>query len=186
MDQNSIETQVFLMLFFGIFQLLGAIFLGLGVRQMIAGESNGVGQVFIGTIFGGVGLLFSALFMYQMNTWGFPAGAMITFGVALTTMFAPQELLTRFGASILMIGIGGIVALMGALVLIAAWRTRQEILFGILFGGCWGSVGLMFLLTGLGALVRGKPLRFKQTGSGSYTIEQDKDSATKPSRRQKD
>lgn len=187
MDPNNIETQIFLMLFFGVFQVLGAVFLGLGVRQMIAGESSGVGHVFIGAMFGGVGTLFSAVFMYQINSWGFPVGLLVTFFVTLVTMFAPQEFLTRFGASVMLVGIGGFAVFVAGMVLTSALRAAQDIWFAVIFGVCWGGVGLSLLLSGLGALLRGKPLRFKQTGPGSYTIESDEDLATnKLSKRKKD
>lgn len=187
MDPNNIETQIFLVLFFGVFQVLGAVFLGWGVRQMIAGESSGVGQVFIGAMFAGVGTLFSAVFMYQINAWGFPVGLLATFFVTLVTMFAPQELLTRFGASVMLVGIGGFAVFVAGMVLMSALRAAQDIWFAVIFGVCWGGVGLGFLLTGLGALWRGKSLRFKQTGPGSYTIEPAEESPTnKLSRRKKD
>ncbi len=185
MDQNSPAFQVFLMLFFGVFQVIGAVFVGLGVRQMLRGESAGTGQIFFGAIFAGAGTLFSGVFMHELNAWGFPVGVMTTCLVALGVIFSPEEILQRFGASVGVIALGGFATLVGGAVLIGTLRAQEEILFGILFGGCWGSVGLGFLLTGVNALVRGKPLRFKEKGPGKYEVVVDEDEFSKDPKRKK-
>ncbi len=171
-DQNSWVFQIILMLFFGVFQTLGAVFVGLGVRQLLEGEAGG-GSIFMGAIFAGAGTLFSAVFMHELNTWAFPISVMFTFLVALSTIILPKEILERFGAIAFTIAIGGFATFVGGAVLIGTLRAQQEVLFGILFGGCWGSVGLGFLLTGVSALLRGKRLRFKQTSPGKYEIAED-------------
>lgn len=173
-DQNSLALQIFLMLFFGVFQTLGAVFVGLGVRDLLEGEAGG-GSIFFGAIFAGTGTLFSAVFMHELNTWAFPVGVMWTFFVTLSIIILPKEILQRYGAIAATIAIGGFGTLVGGGVLIGTLRAQEEILFGILFGGCWGSVGLGFLLTGVSALLRGKPLRFKQKRPGSYEITEDEE-----------
>lgn len=186
MDQNSLVSQIFLMLFFGVFQVLGAAFIGLGVRQLLQGQPEGIGQIFAGGMFAGVGTLFSVVFMHEINPWSIRAGIAIVFIVVLGVTFATDELLQRFGAIATVIGIGSVGAIMGGIVLLETMRMQQEIVFGLLFGGCWGFVGLGFLLTGLGALLRGKPLRFRQKGAGTYEIVLDEtDEEPDPSRRKK-
>lgn len=176
-DQNSLMFQIILMLFFGVFQTLGAVFVGLGVRHLLEGESGG-GAIFFGAIFAGAGTLFSAVFMHELNSWAFPVGVMFTFSVALSTIILPKEILERFGTIAFMIAIGGFATFVGGAVLIGTLRAQQEILFGLLFGGCWGSVGLGFLLTGVNALLRGKRLRFKQKRPGKYEIVEDEGERT--------
>lgn len=158
------------MLFFGVFQTLGAVFVGLGVRQMLEGDSGGKSQIFVGAIFAGTGTLFSALFMRELNAWAFPVSVMFTVFIALSTIILPKEILERFGAIAASMAIGGFGMLMGGAVLIGTLQAQQDILFGILFAGCWGSVGFAFFLTGLGALLQGKRLRFKQNSPGKYEI----------------
>lgn len=69
--------------------------------------------------------------------------------------------------------------LIGGAVLIGTLRAQEEVLFGVLFGGCWGSAGFVFFATGLGALLQGKRLRFKQKRPGSYElVEDEKDNKT--------
>lgn len=173
-DQNSLVFQIFLMLFFGVFQTLGAVFVGLGVRDLLEGEPGG-GSIFFGAVFAGTGTLFSAVFMHGLNTWAFPVGVMFTFFITLGVIFSPKEILQRYGAITAVIALGGFATLVGGGVLIGTLRAQEEILFGILFGGCWGTVGLGFLLTGVSALLRGKRLHFKPKGSGKYEIVEDEE-----------
>ena len=174
MDPNSLVFQIFMMLFFGVFQTLGAVYVGLGVRQLLEGESGG-GSIFFGAMFAGAGTLFSAVFMRELNAWSFPVGVMFTVFIALSTIILPKEILQRYGAIAFTIAIGGFGTLVGGAVLIGTLRAQEEILFGILFGGCWGFVGLGFFLTGVSALVRGKRLRFKQKRPGSYELAEDEE-----------
>jgi hypothetical protein len=83
MDQNSLVSKIFLMLFFGVFQVLGAAFIGLGVRQLLQGQPEGIGQIFAGGMFAGVGTLFSVVFMHEINPWSIRAGIAIVFIVVL-------------------------------------------------------------------------------------------------------
>lgn len=106
MDPNNLAFQVFMTLFFGVFQTLGAVFVGLGVRQMLEGEPGGGGQIFFGGIFAGAGTLFSAVFMHELNSWAFPVGVMFTFFIALSTIILPKEILERFGAIAAAMAIG--------------------------------------------------------------------------------
>lgn len=161
---------LFLFLFCAVFQTLGAAFIGLGVRAMLNGETGNGGQILFGAIFAGAGTLFSFAMTREFNAWGFPIGVMWTFLVILGTIFTPQEILARFGASVTTIALGSFAALVGGAVLIGTIRAQEEILFGILFGGCWSVVGWSLALTGIGALLRGKPLRFKRKRAGEYEI----------------
>ncbi len=188
---SDLEGQFFVTFLCGAAQLVGGVYLGLGIKQLLARQPHAFAGIGLGMFWGGVPTLMSALFLFNSNRGLFALGVALWLGVALLRVIVPDGLIASIGSgTIVAVVIGLAVTPVGVLVLIESIRRNQEVLFGILFGGCWSFVGFGFLSAGLGALLRGKPLHLRPDGRGGNTLvstdELDaEDSAPKPKRKKK-
>ena len=162
--------QIFITLFFGVFVAWGGIMLGSGVRAWRAGQQGGGASMRIGVLIGGVTLLVGSAVLSQANNWSATV-LWIAFPIlVLGSAFIPQQTLSELGAgTFVAIGLGAVVTTMGALVAREAFNN-SDVLFGLAWAGCAGFVGLGFLLTGIGALLRGQRLVMKQKAPGEYEL----------------
>lgn len=159
-----------MVIFFGLFEAVGGISIGMGVRDMIAGSSKNLGSVFAGALFGGAALLMSGLMLRPLNLWLFVLGVLVFLAAFAARVLVPQEVVDRIGAGTLVaLGIGIAVLPVGGVVGVEAFRN-DDALFGMVFGGCTTLVGGSFFLTGVGALLRGKPLILRTIRQGEMEI----------------
>ena len=170
-------------LFFALFQLIGGVAFGAGLRQLYAGftASDGAaraaglkqarGLLLTGLLFGGIVTAVSALAFLRSDSRLFLVGAGLLVAAVLGSALLPRFMLQELGAGTLTaIGIGLLVAPMAVLVAVEGFR-KGDPGFGLVWGGCAGFVGLTFLLGGLQALLSGKALVLVQTSPGSYQVE---------------
>ena len=170
-------------LVFALFQLLGGVAFGAGLRQLYAAitasdaEARSAalpqarGLLLTGLVFGGIGTAVSALVFLRTDSRLFLVGAGLLAAAVLGSALLPRSMLQELGAGTLAsIGIGVLVVPLAALVAMEGFRNGDPG-FGLLWGGCAGFVGLTFLLGGLQALLSGKALVLVQTSPGSYQVE---------------
>jgi len=169
-------------LFFALFQLLGGVSIGAGLRQLLAAIrdadaearaaalSPALRSLFFGVLSGGIVTAVSALAFAASARPLFLAGLAVLLSAILGSALLPRSVLQELGAGTLAgIGIGLLVVPMAVLVAIEGFRNGDPV-FGLIWGGCAGFVGLVFLLSGLQALLSGKALVLRQTAPGSYTV----------------
>ena len=170
-------------LFFALFQLIGGVAFGAGLRQLYAAvtvfdaEARGAGLtqarglLVTGLAFGGIVTVVSALAFARSDSRLFLIGVGLLAVAVLGSALLPRFMLQELGAGTLAaIGIGVLVVPMAVLVAIEGFRNGDPG-FGLVWGGCAGFVGLTFLLGGLQALLSGKALVLAQTSPGSYQLE---------------
>ena len=98
-----------------------------------------------------------------------------------TRLLVPQDFVDRLGAGTLVsLGIGVVAVPIGLLVGIQSFH-QDEPLFGLLFGGCWTVIGAAFFMTGISALVHGKPLVIRYGKPGEMEIVPADEPAAAPS-----
>lgn len=168
--------QAITVVFFGVFQAFGGAWVGAGARGLFERVPKAVGMIGAGIVFAGVATLMSAVFLIPINPWLFYAGLGIFALAALGGAFFSRDYLEEIGiGTIIAIGLGGAAAAIGVLVAAKGLREWQnlaleDVLFGILFSGCWVTVGLAFFITGLSALLRGKGLGLRPARDGSMEL----------------
>src|SRR5438067_1454030 len=125
-----------LVLFFGVFQLMGGVALGSGARHgfaaMAAGTDaearsahvrQGCGALMFGVLFGGAALLMEAVSLAPISRWFLVAGGLVFALAALGSAFIPQQTLAELGAGTLTaIGLGLVALPMGVLVALEGFR----------------------------------------------------------------
>ena len=169
-SQTSLFMQIFIMLFFGVFVAWGGLTLGNGIRLWRARAPGSGASMRLGALIAGTILLTGSAVLSQANNWSATV-LWVAFPIlVLGSAFIPQQTLGELGAgTFIAIGLGVVVTTMSALVVREAFN-HSDVLFGLLWGGCAGFVGLGFLSSGLMALLRGKTLALKQTDAGQYEI----------------
>jgi hypothetical protein len=161
---------IVMVILFGLFEAVGGISIGMGVRDMIAGSSKNLGAVLTGALFGGMAILMSGLMLRPLNQFLFLLGVLVFLAAFGARLFVPQGVVDRIGAGTLVaLGISIAALPIGGVVGVEAFR-HDDPLFGILFGGCTTVVGGGFFLTGVGALLRGKPLILRTIRPGEMEI----------------
>lgn len=179
MSQTS--ATVLMVLLFGVFQVTGGILIGIGIRDLLNGSAKGIGSISAGAFFGGAAVLMSALMLRPINQGLFLLGVFVFIAATGTRLLVPQDFVDRLGAgTFVAIGVGIVVLPIGLLVGIESFR-QDETFFGLLFGGCWTVVGGSFFLTGIGALVGGKPLALRYRKPGEMEIVPADEAAAAPS-----
>jgi hypothetical protein len=178
-------TQWIVVVFFGIFQMVGGAFTGNGVRSLLAAlrlrgdpEAQAAGfkqartTLVSGCTFGFAAILFSALTVMRVNVWYFVAGVLIYLVVSAGAAFLPEGTLSEIGAgTFAAIGIGLAAVLLAILVGIFAFQ-RGEPLFGVIWAGIAGLVGLTFLSTGIKTLLQGGALDLHADDSGGMEVQE--------------
>ncbi|MBI3536107.1 MAG: hypothetical protein HY070_00865 [Chloroflexi bacterium] len=165
----NITLEIFLFIFFALFLLVGGVQLGLGIKMLFAGKAS-LGAIVTGGLFAGAALLVSAFFYYPNRRFDFGLEAGILLLAIVGTIFLPRARIEEIGVGTLIaVGFGGLVAMMGGLILVQAFQ-QSEVLFGVLLGGCWTFVGGMFFLNGIVALLRGTALGTRVRRAGEIEI----------------
>ena len=176
-----------MVLLFGVFHVSSGILIGMGIRDLLDGSAKGVRSIIAGVFFGGTAILMSALMLRPINQGLFLLGVSVFIAATGTRLLVPQNFVDRLGAGTLVsIGVGMVAVPIGLLVGIESFR-QDEALFGLLFGGCWTVIGAGFFMTGIGALVRGKPLviRYNKPGEMEIVPADEPSAAPSPPRRSK-
>ena len=178
---NVNEFQILAILFFGVFQAVGGILIGLGVRRLIEQPSAGLGGIILGLGWSAATTLVCYVMLYSVEPKLFFLELIVLGSCTVGRIIVPQEWVDGIGAgTVLAIALGTVVTVIGAGVAIETFRRQEEILFGILFGGCWSFVGITFFATGVRALLRGKPLHLRQKSAGKYELTEDDEQPTPP------
>lgn len=176
-------TQWIVVLFFAVFEMVGGAFTGVGVRSLLAAlrlrddpeaQSADFKQarttLVSGCTFGFAAILFSAFTVRTINPWYFVVGVVIYVAVTAGAAFLPQGTLSEIGAgTFAAIGIGLVAVMLAILVGIFAFQ-RGEPLFGVIWAGIAGLVGLTFLSTGVKALLSGRAEDLSPNDSGELEI----------------
>ena len=184
-------TPLLLVLVFGLFQLIGGVTFGAGLRQVYAAFSaadaetrssnllQARGALVSGAVFGGIATLVSTAYFLPDYRPYYLAGLAVLACAVLGSFFLPRFILQEIGAGTLAgLGIGLIVLPMGVLVAMEGFRNG-DVWFGLAWGGCAGFVGLVFVLSSLQALLSGKALVLHQKGPGTYEMMSAEDAAAK-------
>ena len=171
---NVNEFQILAILFFGVFEAIGGILIGLGVHRLIEQASTGLGSIVLGVVWSAATTLVCYTLLYRVEPKLFYLELIVLGSCTVGRIIVPQEWVDGIGAgTVLAIALGTVVTVIGAGVAIETFRRQEEILFGILFGGCWSFVGITFFATGVRALLRGKPLHLRQKSAGKYMLTED-------------
>ncbi len=168
--------QAITVVFFAVFQAFGGVLIGAGMRALIAGTPKAIGPMIAGFVAAGTGTLMSGVFLLTINPWLFYTGLIILALALLGSAFLSRDYLEEIGiGTIIAIGLGAAAAAIGGLVAakgLKDWQSLafEDIVFGVLFSGCWLTVGLGFFITGLGSLLRGTGLGLRSAQDGSMEL----------------
>lgn len=168
--------QAITVVFFAVFQAFGGVLMGAGMRALSMGTPKAIGPMVAGFVGAGTATLMSGVFLLSINPGLFYAGLIIVALALLGGAFLSRDYLEEIGiGTIIAIGMGGAGVAIGLLVVAKGLRDWQnlsfeDIIFGVLFSGCWLTVGLGFFITGLGSLLRGTGLGLRPARDGSMEL----------------
>jgi hypothetical protein len=150
---------LFPQLFLAIFQVIGGLAVGSGLRPLIFERTpRGAFLIIWGLGFGGIPALMGIAFAVA---GGVPllalAGPVVFVGALLCGLIVLPALVSEYGVSTLVsIAIGTLFMLIGFGVGVGLIRER-EVVGGLLFGGIFGLVGALLCSLGVWALISDKP-----------------------------
>ncbi len=173
MEGLDLSAQSVMFLFFGIFEIVGGVYIGASIRHLLAGETTELGAMILGGMFAGGALFMSAFFLKDANPWLFYGLVALFFGAGILAWLTPSALTQRVGSgTFTAIGLGAFVTVLGVFIGWMGWN-REGGVGAWVFGGCWSFFGIGFMQMGVMALMRGKPLRLRPGRDGSARIAPD-------------
>ncbi len=153
----NLQSALFMMAFLGIFQVIGGLAIGSGLRGLRTHGGSSLFLLIWGAGFGGIPLLMSLLILALSNYPLFALiGPIVFLGAIGFSIFLLPRLLQDFDAGTLItLGMGAIFLFVGLGVGVLLLLQRQ---FGmaLIFGGIFTLVGGLLCAVPIGALIRGK------------------------------
>ncbi len=150
---------LFPLAFLGIFQALGGLGLGSGLRTLVVNRSpRGIGFIVWGLLFGGIPALSG--FMTEGSVRNVPlalVGPAVFLGAVLFALFALPRLADLCGqGTLLTIAIGGFFLFLGLGFMLDIFHQKEDV-SGVLVAGIFFLIGALLSGIGIWSLIRGKP-----------------------------
>lgn len=173
MENLDLPAQIVMFLFFGIFEIVGGVYIGASIRHLLAGETTELGAMVLGGMFAASALFMSAFFLKDANPWLFSVLVALFFGTVILAWLTPPSFSQRIGSGTLIsIGLGLFITVLGGFIGWAGSNNGGGVGAWV-FGGFWSFFGIGFLQMGVKALLTGKPLRLRPGRNGATEIVSD-------------
>lgn len=147
-----------LVVFLGIFHVIGGAAFGTGLRRMIWEGGEAEFLLIWGGLFGGIPMVFD-LFLLFGNPFAGVIGPALFLASMLITTFFWRGVLEEIGAATLTSIVVGAGALLLGAAALPFLVERGEVVFAILWSSIFITAGAIFLFAGLNALRRGRAPR---------------------------
>lgn len=147
----ELNSPYFLVVFFGIFHMIGGLAFGKGIRERLTGAKTGYKLMVWGAIMGILPMIFDWFFLIRVDKImaGTVGPALFILAVILGGIFFTKELSRKHEQSIVAILMGGTAFMLGSMLipyLIQQAQTRDNL--GLVDYLCGGFIPFIFILVG--------------------------------------